>query len=201
MDTPTLALSAASAALRGGIRCVEVALTTPSAPSIIRTLSAEFPSAIIGAGTVLTSSDVAAAASAHAKFALSPVTDVALIKEIHAAGMLAVPGAATPTEIHAAHTAGAWLVKVFPVNLLGGIDFVKAMQGPLGHIPLLPTSGVNEDLLREYLQQPNVACVGASRQILPKDALRQEDWITIEGKARIWAGIAAEYAALRDRQR
>lgn len=107
--------------------------------------------------------------------------------------MLFVPGAATPTEIHDAFQhAGARLVKVFPVNLCGGVNFVEAMQGPLGHIPLLPTSGIDLESLPKYLAARNVWAVGASRQILLKDALTRGDWDTITERARIWTGVAAE---------
>lgn len=110
--------------------------------------------------------------------------------------MLSVPGAATPTEIHNAyHHAGARLVKVFPLNLCGGVEFVKAMQGPLGHIPLLPTSGVDLETLPKYLAARNVWAVGASRQILLKDALGHGDWNTITERASVWAAIAAEHTS------
>lgn len=128
-----------------------------------------------------------------ARFALSPVTDERIIRQAHDLGLLAVPGAATPTEMHNAyHKAGARLVKIFPVNLYGGIDFVKAMQGPLGHIPLLPTSGIDAESLPEYLAARNVWAVGASRQILLKDALERSDWDRITQGASEWAAIAAK---------
>lgn len=195
MQNPTIALAAAIAAVRGGLRCVEVAMTTPHATRIMRDLAAACPDAVVGAGTVLTHMQVRQACDAGAKFALSPVTDADIIAECHRSGMLAVPGAATPTECFRAYEMGARVVKVFPINLYGGIAFVKAMQGPLPQIPLLATSGIDTESLSQYLSAPNVLAVGASRQILPKEALENKDWTGVTRRARVWARIAEQYVA------
>lgn len=193
LSDPDLALQAATAALRGGLRSIEVTLTTPSAFSLIRHLSRAFPDALIGAGTVLTPAELRNADSAGARFCLSPISDPVLVQQATRRGMLTIPGAATPTEIHNAYQAGAKVVKVFPVNAYGGLDFVKAMAGPLGHIPLLPTSGVDLKSLPHYLSLSNVHAVGASRQILQKDALRNKDWDAIAERAMEWTVVASEY--------
>ena len=199
MNDPYLAISAASAAINGGLTTVEVAMTTPNASMVIRQLVETHKNATIGAGTVLTYADVVAARDAGASFAFSPVTDASIIRACHEMGILAVPGAATPTEcFNAYHHAGAKLVKVFPINLYGGIDFVKAMNGPFPQIPLVPSSGITFDSLPTYLAQNNVLAIGASRQILLKEALASKDWASITEIAKKWADLGKLYVHKAD---
>lgn len=197
MDDPEVALEAAAAAVRGGIRCIEITMTTPDALQVMRALHARCSEAVIGAGTVLTRDNADAAFQAGALFALSPVVDTDIIQYCNNLGMLAVPGAATPTEICKAHNEGhARLVKIFPVNLYGGYEFVRAMRGPLPQIPLLPTSGIDLRNLSQYLSCDNVYAVGASRQILQSSALRNKQWDIITESAREWATAAQLHARI-----
>ena len=92
---------------------------------------------------------------------MSPVFDAEVVAAAHQHGLLAVPGAATPTEILTAHRSGARLVKVFPAAALGGPSFLKAVRGPLPNIPLVPTSGPTADTLADYF------AVGASAVGIP----------------------------------
>lgn len=192
MHDPHAALSAAMAAVRGGLLCIEVTMTTPSAEQVISDLIAACPNAVVGAGTVLTREHVDAARDAGACFAMSPVADADIVQYCHQNGLLAIPGAATPTECyHAFHTAGAKLVKIFPAMVCGGLDFVRAMQGPLAYIPLLPTSSVKLDMVASYLQESNVWAVGASRQVVDSDCVDRHDWDGITERAKIWVSTAA----------
>lgn len=177
-------------------------MTTPDAPALIAALAARCPDAHVGAGTVLTVAQADAAAAAGARFALSPAVDGDVIARLHAHGVLAVPGAATPTEVAtAAGRCGARLVKLFPAALVGGLGLVRALQGPLSHVPLLPTSGIALGDAGAYLAERNVAAVGASRQVLEPGAVARRDWDAVAENARLWADVAAEHrAALRDKQ-
>lgn len=196
MSDPAVALEAACAAVRGGIRCIEITMTTPDAPAVISALAARCPCAHVGAGTVLTPAQADLAAAAGARFALSPAVDADVVALLHAAGVLAVPGAATPTEVaHAAGRCGARLVKVFPAALVGGVGFVRALGGPLGHVPLLPTSGIALADAGAYLAEANVAAVGASRQVLEPAAVARRDWDAVAENARRWMAVASEYSA------
>jgi 2-dehydro-3-deoxyphosphogluconate aldolase/(4S)-4-hydroxy-2-oxoglutarate aldolase len=111
---------------------------------------AEDPNLLVGAGTVLRREDVHQVAGAGGRFALSPVFDPDVVAEAHRSGLLAVPGAATPAEILAAHRSGARIVKVFPAAALGGPAYLRAIRGPLPHIPLLPTNGPTSMNLHDY---------------------------------------------------
>lgn len=174
------ARAGAFAALAGGLTAIEVTLTTPGALDLIAELAAD-PRALPGAGTVLTPADADAVADAGGRFAFSPITDPAVIDACHARGLLAVPGAATPGEIVAAHRAGARVVKVFPIGPLGGPAYLRAVRGPLPDIPLLPTNGVTLETLPAYLAA-GVHAVGAG-----SDIMASGDPATIEARARDWA--------------
>lgn len=193
MSDPEIAMEAACAAVRGGIRCIEIAMTTPDAPALISALSARCPGAHVGAGTVLTVADADTAAACGARFALSPAVDAEVIARLHAHGVLAVPGAATPTEVATAGVrCGARLVKLFPVELIGGVRLVRALQGPLGQVPLLPTSGIQLAGADAYFAERNVAAVGASRQVLEPAAVARRDWDAVAENAHRWVEVAAK---------
>lgn len=149
-------VDACRAALRGGLRVIEVTLTTPRALQAIETLSAA-DNAVVGAGTVLTVEQARAVAEVGGRFALSPVLDPDVVKEAHRLGLLAVPGTASPSEILAAHRCGARLVKVFPVGSLGGPDFLRAVRGPFPDIPLAATNGPTAETLGDYMAAGAVA--------------------------------------------
>jgi 2-dehydro-3-deoxyphosphogluconate aldolase/(4S)-4-hydroxy-2-oxoglutarate aldolase len=152
------------AALRGGLRVLELTLTTPGVWDAMREL-VDDRDAIVGAGTVLSVDDVRRVAELGGRFAMSPVFDPDVVEEAHRLGVLAVPGAASPAEILAAHRRGARLVKVFPSGALGGPEFLRAVRGPLPDIPLVPTSGPTTGNLGDYLRAGAVA-VGVGNEVL-----------------------------------
>lgn len=158
-------LEACRAAVRGGLRVLELTLTTPGALDAIEALSRE-KGVLAGAGTVLRPEDVRAVAERGGRFALSPVYDPGVLAEAERLGLLAIPGAATPSEIYAAHCGGARLVKVFPSGALGGPDFLRAVRGPFPNIPLVPTSGPTAENLKGYLAA-GAAALGIGREVFP----------------------------------
>jgi 2-dehydro-3-deoxyphosphogluconate aldolase/(4S)-4-hydroxy-2-oxoglutarate aldolase len=128
------------AAVRGGLRVLELTLTTPRALEAMAELARE-QGALVGGGTVLCLEDVRSVDEAGGRFVFSPVFDPEVFDEASGRGLLAVPGASTPAEILAAHRHGARLVKVFPAGALGGADYLRAVRGPLPEVDLVPTSG------------------------------------------------------------
>lgn len=159
-------VDACRAAARGGLRVLEITLTTPGALEVIRALSRE--DVIVGGGTVLSPDDVRAVAASGGRFALSPVFDPEVVDEADRLGLLAIPGASTPTEILAAHRHGARAVKVFPAGALGGPAYLRAIRGPLPDVKLIPTSGATAETLHEYLDAGAVA-VGVGTDVFPPD--------------------------------
>jgi len=159
-------LEACHAAAAGGLRIFEITLTTPRALDIMARLSSS-GDLLVGAGTVLSVEQVDAVARAGARFVLSPVFDPEIVDAAHARGLLAVPGAATPREILAAHRHGATLVKVFPAGALGGPAFLRAVRGPLPDVPLVPTSGPDSQTIGEYVAAGAVAVGVGAEVFLP----------------------------------
>ncbi len=178
----SLTLDASRAVVRGGLRVLEITMTTPGALEMIATLSPE-RGLVVGAGTVLTAGAVEEVAKAGGRFVMSPVFDREVVDAAHARGLLAIPGAATPAEILAAHRHGARLVKVFPSGALGGPAFLRALRGPLPDLPIIATSGPTCETIAEYVAAGALA-VGVGSEIFP-------DGFTPEG---------AERAARRIRQ-
>lgn len=134
-----------------GIRAVEVTLNSPDALSAVKQIASGFGSKMaVGAGTVLEPVGVEQAADAGARFIVSPNCDVRVIEATKHLELVSIPGCFTPTESMEAVNAGADAVKLFPAVSLGA-DFVRAMQGPLGFIRLVPTGGVSPDTAREYI--------------------------------------------------
>ncbi len=167
---PELLGAAADVLVRHGVLAVEFALTTPGAIEAIERYCSGAPAdACIGAGTVLTAADARSAISAGARFLVTP----AFVPEVVATGVeLGVPviaGALTPTEILAAYTAGAPLVKVFPAAL-GGPAYLRLVRDPLPHIPLVPTGGIGLGQVADYMAAGAIA-VGMGGQLLG-DSLR-----------------------------
>ena len=133
----------------GGIPCLEIAIDQTSGETVqetfrsIKLVKETFGDRIfLGAGTVLTEEQVNAAAEAGAEYMISPNTDEKVIRRTKAIGKISIPGAFTPSEAVAAYRAGADIVKLFPAGLLGP-DYIKAIRGPLGHIPFTAVGGVD----------------------------------------------------------
>jgi 2-dehydro-3-deoxyphosphogluconate aldolase/(4S)-4-hydroxy-2-oxoglutarate aldolase len=160
-------VEACAAAVRGGLTVLEVTLTTPGALDAIAHF-ARVDGVVAGGGTVLTREDARAVAAAGGRFALSPVFDADVVDEAHRLGLLAVPGTATATEILHAHRHGARLVKVFPAAALGGAAYIRALRGPLPHIPLVPTNGITAQNVADYMEAGAVA-VGVGGDVFPNN--------------------------------
>ncbi len=133
----------AEALIEGGVTILEVTLNSPGVLNAITRLRADLGNrAVVGAGTALTQEDARMAIGAGASFVVAPDTDEDVIEICRARDVPYIPGAYTPTEIKRAHRLGAPIVKLFPVPT---IDYLRAVRGPLPHISLMVTGGVNAD--------------------------------------------------------
>ncbi len=150
------ALAVSRALVRGGVTGIEITFSTPGAADAIARARAELPDALVGAGTVLDAASLAAACDAGASFLVSPHTDEALLAAARERGVPFLPGALTPTEILRAWQLGATCVKVFPGSAVGP-GYLKAIKAPLPHIALMPTGGVDEKNLGEWLKAGAIA--------------------------------------------
>ncbi|PZE21014.1 bifunctional 4-hydroxy-2-oxoglutarate aldolase/2-dehydro-3-deoxy-phosphogluconate aldolase [Paenibacillus xerothermodurans] len=142
----------AQALLDGGVRAMEITLNTPGAPEMIAQLQEQFGQKMyIGAGTVLDLEDAKKALDAGAAYLVTPNMDEEVIRYAVQNDVPIFPGAMTPTEIVKAWKAGATAVKIFPGASLG-ISYLKELQGPLNHIPMVAVGGVNEDNIAQFIQ-------------------------------------------------
>jgi 2-dehydro-3-deoxyphosphogluconate aldolase/(4S)-4-hydroxy-2-oxoglutarate aldolase len=174
---------AAAALRRGGVTAIEITMTVPGAVEIIRGLAGrKTEDVLFGAGTVLDAGTAADVIAAGADFVVSPITDAGMIEACRAAGVLAAPGAFTPTEIVAAWRAGADIVKIFPATSLGP-QFIRDVRGPLPQLRLMPTGGVTIENARDFLAA-GACCVGLGAALVDAKAVEAGDWAAIEARAR-----------------
>ncbi len=187
----------AEALLAGGITVMEVTLNTPGALAMIGTLQREYGDRLfIGAGTVLDEEDAKQAIAAGASFIVTPNTDEAAIRLAAGRGVPVYPGAMTPTEIVKAWKAGASAVKIFPSTGLG-LPYIKELQGPLSHIPMVAVGGVSETNIADFLQAGCCAVgIGGSLINLREIAAGNYAFITDKAKKLI-AGAAVVAAGAR----
>lgn len=149
----------------------------------IAALVAEFGGRMsIGAGTVLSVEEVRAAHDAGATFIVSPDSDPEVIAETKRLGMASIPGAMTPTEIKRAYALGADIVKLFPADDLG-YHYIQNLKGPMPHIPLMATGGVNPETIPEFLSR-GIMAVGTGITIFRPDLVAAEDYGGIAALAR-----------------
>jgi 2-dehydro-3-deoxyphosphogalactonate aldolase len=149
--TPAETVEVCRTLVTAGITMIEVPLNSPDAlTSIARASEALGQMAEIGAGTVLTTGDVAAVATAGGSFIVSPDTNVEVIAETLRRGLRAYPGVFTPSEAFRAAHAGATGLKFFPAEVLGskGIKAMKAVLPP--DLPLYAVGGANPDNFGDY---------------------------------------------------
>ncbi len=189
-DAAKLAETAA-ALRRGGVTAIEITMTVPGAVEIIREMAGrKAEGTLIGAGTVLDAGTAASVIEAGADFVVSPITDLGMVQACRGAGVVAAPGAFTPTEIFAAWRAGADIVKVFPATSLGP-QFFRDVRGPLPQLRLMPTGGVTIENARDFLAA-GACCVGLGTALVEAKAVEAGDWAAIErpGPARLMASLA-----------
>ena len=161
------------AALReGGVRAIEVTMTTPNALDVIKETTERFGSdVLVGVGSVLDAETARMAILAGAQFVVGPVLNLDMIRMCNRYDKVVVPGAFTPTEILAAWEAGADVVKVFPATKLGP-SFFKDVLGPLPQVRLTPTGGVTIETAPEFIKAGAVF-VGAGTALVDKKAVAE----------------------------
>ena len=193
-ESPELLVDVAEALLAGGVEVMEVTFTVPRATRVIEKVADKLGSRVLlGAGTVLDPETARAAFLAGAEFIVSPAVNVDVIEMCRRYSKLCMPGAFTPTEVVTAWQAGADIVKVFPSDLVGP-KYLKLLHGPLPHIRLMPTGGVNLDTAAEFLTA-GACALGVGSSLVDQKALAAGDMKKIESLARQFVAKVAEYRA------
>jgi len=189
------AVAAGHALAEGSVTAIEVTFTVPDAVLAIARLAAD-DSLLVGAGTVLTPDQVAAAVQAGARFVVSPHLDDRVMDAAEELGVPAVPGVFTPTEVATAMRRCS-LVKLFPASL-GGPELLSALRGPFPDLAAIPTGGVDSANLGDWLAAGAIA-VGAGADLCPAGAVEAADADALRGRAeRYVAALAAARARVLD---
>lgn len=190
-ETPEDAYNAAMACMEGGIRFIEITFSVPEADEVIKRLSQDNRAAV-GAGTILSIDDVKKALKAGASYIVSPNFDDEVVKFTKKNGAVSVPGACTPTEIYRAYKAGGDIIKLFPFVEIGGLDFLKAVRGPLPFVNYMLCGGATLENVSKYLAA-DAAGILIGSAIIRRDLVAAKDWKSIAGLAKSFAGKVEDF--------
>ncbi|UOE94943.1 bifunctional 4-hydroxy-2-oxoglutarate aldolase/2-dehydro-3-deoxy-phosphogluconate aldolase [Alkalihalobacillus sp. LMS39] len=176
-------IQTAEALLAGGVTLLEITLNNDGALKLISECKDQYAGKLcVGAGTVLNLDMAKEAVAAGAEYIVSPNLDEKVIDYGLSAGVDVWPGTMTPTEIVRAYEAGASAVKVFPVGALG-VNYVKDIRGPLGHIPMMVTGGVNVDNINDFFHAGAIA-VGLGGNLVNKQLIKEKKYNDITNLAK-----------------
>jgi 2-dehydro-3-deoxyphosphogluconate aldolase/(4S)-4-hydroxy-2-oxoglutarate aldolase len=177
------AVPLAQALVAGGITVLEITLRTPIALEAIKLISEHVKEAVVGAGTITTPQQLAAAEAAGAVFAISPGLTPTLLEAAVAGNIALIPGIASLSELMLGMEYGLTHFKFFPAAAAGGIPMLKAIAGPIPQVTFCPTGGISPENYQEYLALANVACVGGS-WLAPAEAVKNQQWDKITALAK-----------------
>jgi 2-dehydro-3-deoxyphosphogluconate aldolase / (4S)-4-hydroxy-2-oxoglutarate aldolase len=193
VQDPADAVPIARALVDGGLPAIELTLRTPSALEAIERIANEVPDILLGAGTIVDTTQPKQALAAGAQFLVSPGSTPNLRAAMRDTGLPHLPGVATVSEVMTLLEDGYDEMKFFPAEAAGGADYLKAIHSPVPAARFCPTGGITPTNLANYLKSPNVGCVGGS-WLTPAEAIARRDWATI---ASLAAG-ALELANLKE---
>jgi len=195
-DNGDLLVDVAESLLAGGVEVMEVTFTVPRATRVLEKVADRIGSRILlGAGTVLDTETCRTAILAGAEFIVSPAVNVDVIELCKRYSKPVMPGALTPTEVITAWQAGADIVKIFPSEITGP-KYLKALHGPLPHIRLMPTGGVNLETAAEFLRC-GACALGIGNSLVDPKVVASGDLKKIETLARQYVQIVKDFSAAK----
>lgn len=150
------------ALMEGGLPCAEVTFRTAAAEEAIRIMSEKFPEMLVGAGTVLTTEQVDRAVAAGAKFIVSPGINPKVVDYCVKKNIPITPGTCNPSNVETALEFGLDVVKFFPAEQAGGLNYIKAIAAPYTGVKFMPTGGINATNVKEYLKYDRIIACGGS---------------------------------------
>ena len=169
----------AEALVKGGLPVAEVTFRTAAAKELIRIMSENYPEMLVGAGTVLSVSQVDEAVEAGAKFIVTPGFDEEVVDYCLSKDIPVFPGVITPTEVTMAVKKGLKVVKFFPASQFGGLKTIKALSAPFGMVKFMPTGGIDASNLSEYLSSDKIVACGGSWMV-KGDLVKAKEFDKIE---------------------
>jgi 2-dehydro-3-deoxyphosphogluconate aldolase/(4S)-4-hydroxy-2-oxoglutarate aldolase len=180
------AVPAARALIEGGVTVIELALRTPAAEPSIALIAEKVPEMMIGIGTIIEGGQAARVKkNPGVAFGVSPGINPEIVKEALGCGLPFAPGIATPSEIEQALSLGCRVMKFFPAEGMGGLSFLKSMDGPYKHLGLryIPLGGVSQENLADYAALKQILAVGGS-WIANKELIKANNWKEITTRAQ-----------------
>ena len=189
------AMKVVDAIREGGVDVLEITMTVPGAIGVMEQLALRFGTdVLLGAGTVLDPETARACMLAGARFVVSPALNPATIEICRRYSVPVLPGALTPTEVVAAWTAGADVVKVFPCGALGGASYIKSLKAPLPQIEMIPTGGVSVKTAADFIKAGSMA-LGVGADLADTQAIRDGNARAVTEKAREYVRLVQEARA------
>jgi len=186
------AILAVEAVYRGGIRAAEITMTVPGAIRALEKLADRFGDKImLGAGTVLDPETARTCMLAGAQFFVTPSLNLKTIEMVRRYSMVILPGALTPTEVVHAWEAGADAVKIFPASAVGGPKYIRALKGPLPHIEMIPTGGVNVENTAEFLKA-GACAVAVGGELIDSKTIAEGRYEVFERRAGLFLAEVAK---------
>jgi 2-dehydro-3-deoxyphosphogluconate aldolase/(4S)-4-hydroxy-2-oxoglutarate aldolase len=183
-ESPDQAMKIVDAIREGGIRTIEITMTVPNAIGVMEKVAEKFgKDVLLGAGTVLDGETARASILAGAEFVVGPSLNEEVIRICKRYSKIAIPGTMTPTEVIHAWEMGADIVKIFPAGELGGPAYIRALKGPLPHILLLPTGGVDLQNAGEFIKAGSCA-IAVGTALVDKKAVAEGKFEVLTQKAR-----------------
>jgi len=162
IDDAEKAAPLAKALIAGGIPCAEVTFRTAQGEEAMRRITAEVPNILLGAGTVLTTEQVDKAIAAGAKFIVSPGFNPKVVAYCVQKGIPITPGCSNPSDIEQALEMGLEVVKFFPAEQSGGLEYIKAVSAPYPSLRFIPTGGINAQNIVKYIAFDKIVACGGS---------------------------------------
>ncbi len=191
-SSPEEAMKVMEAIHAGGVSTIEITMTVPGAIRVLEQMADRLGDrALLGAGTILDPETARVAILAGAQFLVSPNLDTRVIEITRRYGCVSVPAGLTPTEIVTAWESGADFVKVFPCGNLGGASYIRALRGPLPHIEMIPTGGVNLQTVGEFFRA-GAAAVGVGTEMVDRKAAKEGRFDVITENARKFTAAVAQ---------
>lgn len=183
LDDSTKALSVVEALINGGVKNIEITLTTQNPYKVIEEVAKEFgDNAVIGVGSVVNKEEMISSIDAGATYVVSPIFNPILIDMCHSSGFPIFTGAFSPTEIYNATIAGADVVKVFPANILG-MEFFKSILAPMPDLKIMPTGGVSLTNANQWFAA-GACAVGVGGALVDSKAINNNDFIKLTQNAK-----------------
>ncbi|MFV0254869.1 MAG: bifunctional 4-hydroxy-2-oxoglutarate aldolase/2-dehydro-3-deoxy-phosphogluconate aldolase [Erysipelotrichaceae bacterium] len=156
------ALPLAQAFIAGGINVAEITFRTECAAAAIKAIKQKFPEMLVGSGTVLTIQQVDASIEAGAEFIVSPGLNPTIVKYCQSKNIPIMPGCTNPSDVEMALSLGLTYLKFFPAEASGGLNYIRALSGPFPQIKFMPTGGINENNLQDYLKSDKILACGGT---------------------------------------